>query len=209
MSANSSGKISNRAPLRLSGEDRKAAILDAAVRLCAERGFHGVTTRDLAAAAGVSEALLFRHFASKDELILEVLGRFGFEDKISKVEACLSGLSPREGLRQIAQFVSAQIPESGSRIRVILYGALEVPDIAHQFYSRFASRMIRLEEGLFERAFAERGLRRNAHLAARSFHGTLVFHTLLACVLRTEPPPPDPERFAQELLELYLPEDGE
>ena len=69
--------------------------------------------------------------------------------------------------------------------------------------------MIRLEEGLFERAYAERGLRRNAQLAARSFHGTLVFHTLLACVFRSEPPPQDPERFAQELLEIYLPEAGE
>ena len=74
-----------------------------------ERGFHGVKTRDLAAAAGVSEALLFRHFATKEELILGALGRYGFEEKIGQIEAILGGASPREGLLQIARFACAGI----------------------------------------------------------------------------------------------------
>lgn len=53
---------------RLSAEERRAAILAAVRRLFAERGFHGTTTRALAAAAGVSEALLFKHFPDKEAL---------------------------------------------------------------------------------------------------------------------------------------------
>jgi AcrR family transcriptional regulator len=53
---------------RLSAEARRAAIIAAVRRVFAERGFHGTTTRALAAAAGVSEALLFKHFPDKEAL---------------------------------------------------------------------------------------------------------------------------------------------
>ncbi len=53
---------------RLRGEDRRRAILRAALQVFAATGFHGSTTKALAKAAGVSEALLFRHFPSKDHL---------------------------------------------------------------------------------------------------------------------------------------------
>jgi AcrR family transcriptional regulator len=53
---------------RLSGEERRAAIIQAVRRVFAEKGFHGTTTRELADAAGVSEALLFKHFPTKEAL---------------------------------------------------------------------------------------------------------------------------------------------
>ena len=58
---------------RLDSDDRRRAIVDAAVPLFARKGFAGTTTRELAAAAGVSEALLFRHFPSKQSLYREIL----------------------------------------------------------------------------------------------------------------------------------------
>src|SRR6185437_9994486 len=58
---------------RLDSDDRRKAIVDAAVPLFARNGFAGTTTRELAAAAGVSEALLFRHFPSKQSLYREIL----------------------------------------------------------------------------------------------------------------------------------------
>jgi AcrR family transcriptional regulator len=53
---------------KLSGEERRAAIIQAVRRLFADKGFHGTTTRELADAAGVSEALLFKHFPNKEAL---------------------------------------------------------------------------------------------------------------------------------------------
>src|SRR4051812_45084896 len=53
---------------RLPAEQRRAAIIAAVRRVFAERGFHGTTTRALAAAAGGSEALLFKHFPDKESL---------------------------------------------------------------------------------------------------------------------------------------------
>lgn len=58
----------------MSAEERREAIVDAAVPLFAERGFDAVTTRDIAAAAGVSEALLYRHFGGKKEIYEAIQG---------------------------------------------------------------------------------------------------------------------------------------
>src|SRR5437764_7971119 len=54
--------------VKLSSEERRAAIIKAVRRVFAEKGFHGTTTRALADAAGVSEALLFKHFPNKEAL---------------------------------------------------------------------------------------------------------------------------------------------
>lgn len=57
---------------RISAEARKAAILRAVTPLIAERGMDRVTTKELAAAADVSEALLYRHFPSKADILAEI-----------------------------------------------------------------------------------------------------------------------------------------
>jgi AcrR family transcriptional regulator len=57
-----------KATSKLSSEERRAAIIQAVQKVFAEKGFDGTTTRELAEAAGVSEALLFKHFPNKEAL---------------------------------------------------------------------------------------------------------------------------------------------
>lgn len=58
---------------RLSAEDRRSAIIDAARKLFSRNGFHGTGTSDIAAAAGCSEPVIYKHFASKQALFAAVL----------------------------------------------------------------------------------------------------------------------------------------
>lgn len=58
---------------RLPGPERRQQILDAARPLFLEAGLSGTRTRDVARAAGVNEALIYQHFASKDELFQEAI----------------------------------------------------------------------------------------------------------------------------------------
>jgi AcrR family transcriptional regulator len=60
---------------RLSGNDRRSSILAAASSVFAEYGFDGAKSQQIAAAAGVSEALIYRHFTSKEALYRAVLRR--------------------------------------------------------------------------------------------------------------------------------------
>src|SRR5215469_14613822 len=53
---------------KLSSEERREAIIRAVRKVFADKGFHGTTTRELATAAHVSEALLFKHFPNKEAL---------------------------------------------------------------------------------------------------------------------------------------------
>jgi AcrR family transcriptional regulator len=64
------------ATIRLDGEERRKGIVEAALPLFARKGFARTTTKEIAEAAQVSEALLFKHFSSKVALYEEIL-RFG------------------------------------------------------------------------------------------------------------------------------------
>jgi AcrR family transcriptional regulator len=59
--------------LRLGAEERRKAIVEAVRGVFAENGFDGTTTRELAQTAGVSEALLYKHFPSKQSLYAAML----------------------------------------------------------------------------------------------------------------------------------------
>ncbi len=56
----------------MTAQDRKLAIVKAAMPLFARKGFAETTTRELARAAGVSEPLLYKHFPSKEALYTEI-----------------------------------------------------------------------------------------------------------------------------------------
>ena len=58
---------------RLEGDARRAQIVEIARRLFAAAGYRPTTTRQLARAAGVSDALMYRHFTSKDDVLRAVV----------------------------------------------------------------------------------------------------------------------------------------
>jgi len=58
---------------RMAGEERRQQIVRVAMRLFSQRGFSGTTTKEIAREAGVSEAMVFKHFATKEELFNAIL----------------------------------------------------------------------------------------------------------------------------------------
>jgi AcrR family transcriptional regulator len=60
---------------RLSAEDRRAAILDAALEVFSRRGYNGASIDEIAQAAGISKALIYEHFPSKKDLHVSLLER--------------------------------------------------------------------------------------------------------------------------------------
>jgi AcrR family transcriptional regulator len=60
---------------RLSAVDRRAAILDAALDVFSERGYHAASIDEIASQAGISKALIYEHFPSKKDLHASLLER--------------------------------------------------------------------------------------------------------------------------------------
>lgn len=82
--------------------DARARLLEAAVAAFAEKGFHGTTTRDIAAAAGMSPAALYVHHRSKEELLYEI-SLAGHRRTLDVVERAVAGTADhRERLGRVA-----------------------------------------------------------------------------------------------------------
>jgi AcrR family transcriptional regulator len=62
-------------PVRLSGPERRAAVVETACRVFSKSSYHGSTTALIARETGVTEPVLYRHFASKRDLYLACLAR--------------------------------------------------------------------------------------------------------------------------------------
>jgi AcrR family transcriptional regulator len=121
---------------RLSAPDRKDAIARAALPLFARQGLHGVTTRELAAACGVSEALIFRHFPTKEALFNQMLHYYGDEDTPRKIERRVA-----PSTTALVQFVFTFVR------RVVIYEPRAEHKKMHFFYRSFT------EDGKFARQF--------------------------------------------------------
>lgn len=80
--------------------DKQKAILDAALRICAERGIAGAPTSAISKAAGIAEGSLFTYFKTKDDLFNElyVTLRRKFSQRLTDYP---HGADPRTRLRYI------------------------------------------------------------------------------------------------------------
>ncbi len=62
--------MTTETPVRLTSDQRRESILEAATVVFGERGYHGATTDAIASAAGISQAYVVRMFGSKEELFI-------------------------------------------------------------------------------------------------------------------------------------------
>nr|WP_244996322.1 TetR/AcrR family transcriptional regulator [Paenibacillus woosongensis] len=65
--------------------DNRSKLMLAAIDLMAEKGYKGVSTKEIAAAAGVSEMTLFRNFGSKLNLLEEAVDRYHYSIEMEKL----------------------------------------------------------------------------------------------------------------------------
>jgi AcrR family transcriptional regulator len=125
---------------RLSAQVRKDAIARAALPLFARNGLHGVTTRELAVACGVSEALIFRHFPTKEALFNEMLHQYSGVMEPGEVQVAKL---PPPSTRGLVQLVFLFIRLIAVREAVI------GKQMMHFFYRSFT------EDGKFARRFLQ------------------------------------------------------
>jgi len=103
-------------------------LLGAAVRIFAETGYRGATTRRIAQEAGVNEVTLFRHFGSKAELILAALHHFG--EAAPRVVLPEEASDPRRELTEWARGHLRHLSNVRSLIRAAIGESEEHQDLA-------------------------------------------------------------------------------
>jgi AcrR family transcriptional regulator len=85
---------------RLPAAERRAAILNAALMVFAERSYAGATTAQIARQAGVSEPILYRHFTSKQDLYIACLDEAWQRIRV-RIEAEIESRGAAEGWRAV------------------------------------------------------------------------------------------------------------
>src|SRR5438309_4390007 len=133
---------------RMAGEERHLQILRLAVRLFSQHGFRGTTTKEIALAAGVSEAMVFRHFATKEELYSTILDHKAcLHDTMDPVQVVADAIARKddravfEGLALDALNRHDCDPEFH---RLLLHSALEEHELAQMFWEKFVKRVYRI-----------------------------------------------------------------
>ncbi|HSE48185.1 MAG TPA: TetR/AcrR family transcriptional regulator [Terriglobales bacterium] len=168
--------------MRVAATDRKQQILDVASSLFARKGFQGTTTREIAARARMNEAILFRHFPSKETLYWAVIDdRCTRSHRRENLQASLDlQASDFEIFRVIAEDILQRTKEDKARTRLLLFSGLENHRLARRFFRTYVARYYQLLAAHIERRIAEGVFRRvDPILAARSFIGMIFYHILV------------------------------
>ncbi len=165
---------------RLKASERREQIVHAAVGLFSRKGFRGTTTREIAEAAGISEAGLFKYFATKEDLYTAIIeAKSQTEEVIARAAAAAARQDDAGVFREVSLHFLRQIQSDPSLMRLLLFSALEGHELSEMFFS---SRVRRLHQFLADyiRTGTAAGRFRalDPLLAARAFLG-MVFHNLL------------------------------
>ncbi len=130
---------------RMSAEDRRLQILRVAVSLFSQKGFGGTTTKEIAHAAGVSEAMVFRHFATKQELYSAILDHKACSgDSMNPEQMVAEALKQKDDHAVFEQLALGALdhhegdPEFQ---RLLLHSALEGHELAEMFFEKFVRRV--------------------------------------------------------------------
>jgi AcrR family transcriptional regulator len=163
------------AGVRLDSDERRKAIVAAAVPLFARKGFAGTTTRELAEAAGISEGLLFRHFPSKKQLYGEIL-QLGCEgdpalERLAALEPSTATLVHmiRYMVRYFLLGVDVERAELDTRLRLVLHSFLEDGEYARELFDTIFERVHPLFAASVEAAAAAGDLALDAAASANRF----------------------------------------
>ena len=128
---------------RMSGVERRLAILNAAKPLFAKNGFNGTSIRQIAKAANVSEALLYKHFPSKEAMYKEILNYVGEISSVTirelvQLEAKTETLVLLMYL--IVKMILFEIPGKGEKQkmheRLLFYSMLEDVSYAQMVFNK-------------------------------------------------------------------------
>ncbi len=168
-------------------DERREQILQTAVTLFSQRGFKGTTTKEIAKAAGVSEAIIFRHFATKDELYGAILHSKTCRDGLHRFPWESNELL-KEALRRkddqgVFYNLALQAMENHQKdqafMRLLFYSALEEHELADRFFGEFVSQVYGFIGEYVRERQADGAMRDvNPRVVVRAFLGMLIHHSL-------------------------------
>jgi TetR/AcrR family transcriptional regulator len=118
---------------RLPADERRRQLIETAIDLFSRKGFSGTTTKEIAAAAGVNEAIVFRHFATKKDLYTAIiehrLGN-GLEQWYQSAQALMEKKDDEGLFRLLVTEIIRAYRDNPQFERLMMFAALEGQELA-------------------------------------------------------------------------------
>lgn len=171
----------------MSGDDRRRQILQTAVHLFSTYGFRGTTTRKIAEAAGVSEAMVFKHFSTKEDLYGAILHEKACEegshrfpwDSNEPLKEAIKNKDDFGVFYHIALHAMNKQQKDVGFMRLMFFSALEDHDLAERFFTEFVSKVYDFIGGYVAERQNDGAMREvNPRVVVRAFIGMILHHSL-------------------------------
>lgn len=157
--------------LSSSESETRTRILKSALRLFARQGYDGTTTRDLAEAANVAEGTLFRHFANKKAILIEVASQ-GWVEILTDLLTELSGMGSYKAVAQVMRRRMLHLHENADMLRVCFMEAQFHADLRDRIQTEVITKMMDVAEAFFQTAMDQGVYRQmDPKMVARVFLG--------------------------------------
>lgn len=183
----------------------RTRIVRAAQKLFARQGYDGTTTRDLAAAAGVAEGTLFRHFTNKKAILVEVATE-GWVEILTDLLTELSEMGSYEAVAQVMRRRMLNFHANADLMRVCFMEAQFHPDLRDRVQSEVIAKMTDVAEAFFQTAM-DKGIYRqmNPRIVAQVFVGMFAIagfsHNTL---MEPEASPQTMKEMAEGIADIFL-----
>lgn len=166
----------------MTGPQRRQAIIAAAVKLFSERGFRGVTTREIASEVGVTEPVLYHHFPSKQDLYSAIIERKieQGKDLFSKFEkVCQDPLPIDQFFMDLGLLIVEWHDSDPTFLRLMMFATLEDHELSELFHNQMSHRFNQTLVGAIERHLKGAHCHEvNAEIASYTFCSMIVHHCL-------------------------------
>jgi AcrR family transcriptional regulator len=182
-------------------------IIDAALALFSQKGFRGTTTKEIAKAADCSEATIFKHFATKDELYSAILAsKVTIEETLARAAHAAAQNDDAGVLRAVGLEALIRTEDDPLLMRLLLFSALEGHELSrvffesevrrlHEFLSNYIAQ--RISDGVFRSV--------NPLVAARGIVGMIVHYLLIHEIFGVKRPAGVlPEQVVDTFVRLFL-----
>jgi len=166
----------------MAAEERRRQIIRVAINLFAQRGFRGATTKEIAAAAGVSEAIIFRHFATKEDLYSAILDDCSCDNGVDHFDA-LQEMFQSDNDQAVFESLGLAIlnfhDDNPELQRLLLHSALEGHELAQIFWDHTVMKTYECVGGYVRRRQQAGAFREmDPLIAVRAFLGMLIHHSI-------------------------------
>jgi len=118
------------------GPHTRQQILDASLRLFSERGFARTTVRDIARQAGITDAAIYYHFESKQELLEALVEERGFLNSLQNLARLQADAPLKETLHWVARGAINIMDQNRDFLRLIIMEGLGGDEVALEQYNR-------------------------------------------------------------------------